>query len=144
MNASNIVSQRAPSPAAWRSSSATLSPSEVVRKALEPSGKAEPVGSSVFGYSSPRRSSSSFSSAYAGEPVQSGCHAARSSCVNPGAVRPSRVLMQPPSSSSRSRTHTFQPSLASSAAPARELMPAPTKTASKPATGPTLPLSVRA
>ena len=97
---------------------------------LEPSGNAAPVGSSVFRYSSPRRSSSGFSSAYAAEPVKSGCHEASTSCVKPGAVRSDEVRMQPPSSSSRSSTQTLQPAFASSAAPASELIPEPTKTAS--------------
>ena len=55
--------------------------------------------------------------------------------MNPGAVRPSTVLIAPPSQSFRSSTQTRQPSFASSAAPASELMPLPTKTASNPAMG---------
>ena len=72
-----------------------FSSSDVVRKTLDPSGNAEPSGRSVFRYSSPRRSSSCFSSAYAGDPVKSGCQDARTSCVNPGAVRSVDVRMQP-------------------------------------------------
>jgi len=64
---------------------------------LEPSGNADPVGSSVLRYSSPRASRSLFSSAYAAEPVKRGCQEASTSCVNPGAVRSDEVLMQPPS-----------------------------------------------
>jgi hypothetical protein len=130
MKPSNIASQAAPSPGVWRSSSATLASSEVERTAVEPSGNVDAVGSSVFRYSSPRRSSSSFSSAYAGEPVKSGCQDASTSCVKPGAVRSVEVRMQPPRVSFRSRTHTFQPAFERSAAPASELIPAPTKTAS--------------
>src|SRR5262249_22591247 len=130
MNPLNIDSQAAPSPDVCRSSSATFASSEPHTNDAAPSGKAVPVGRSVLRYSTPRRSSSPFSSAYAAEPVNNGCHEAISSCVNPGAVRPSTVRIQPPATSSRSSTQTFQPARASNAAPASELMPAPTKTAS--------------
>jgi hypothetical protein len=55
--------------------------------------------------------------------------------VKPGAVNPSTVLIAPPSQSLRSSTHTRQPAFARSAAPASELIPLPTKTASKRAIG---------
>ena len=133
MKALNIDSHAGPSAAACRASSATLLSSDVVRNAAEPSGYAAPVGSSVFRYSSPRRSSSGFSSAYAGEPVKSGCQDASTSCVKPGTVRSVDVRIHPPSSASRSRTQTLQPAFESSAAPASALIPEPTNTASNPA-----------
>ena len=123
MNSSNCRCHASPS------SDVFAAPS-VVRKTLEPSGNAEPVARSVLRYSTPSRSRSGFNSAYAGEPVQSGCHELKTSCVNPGAMRPSTVLIAPPSQSFRSRTQQRQPAFASSAAPARELIPLPTKTAS--------------
>jgi hypothetical protein len=135
MNPSNIAFQAAPSPGAWRSSSVMFASREVERTALEPSGNVDAVGSSVLRYSTPRRSSSSFSSAYAGEPVKSGCQDASTSWVKPGAVRSVEVRMQPPSWSLRSRTQTLQPAFESSAAHASELIPAPTKTASNWAIG---------
>jgi hypothetical protein len=48
MNSPNWRSQAAPSPAAWRSNSAALSSSEVVRNAAPPSGNSVAVGSSVL------------------------------------------------------------------------------------------------
>src|SRR5882724_5184387 len=49
--------------------------------------------------------------------------------MNPGSVIfVERIL--PPNQELRSRTHTFHPDLASSAAPTKELIPLPTKTAS--------------
>ena len=127
MNSSNCRCHASPS-------SATFAAPSVERCTLDPSGNAVAVGRSVFRYSSPSRSRSGFSSAYAGEPTQSGCQEEKTSCRKPGAVRPSTVLIAPPSQSFRSRTQTRQPSFASSAAPASELMPLPTKTASNPAT----------
>ena len=52
-----------------------------------------------------------------GEPTQSGCQEEKTSCVKPGAVSPSTVLIAPPSQSLRSSTQTRQPSFASSAHP---------------------------
>src|SRR5215467_6589628 len=104
------------------------------RKAEPPSGNAVAVGKSVLRYSSPRAASSSPSSACAAPPTQSGCHALNVSCRNPGSVS-SSVLIAPPNQSLRSSTQTRQPARASSAPPARELIPLPTKTASYSATG---------
>ena len=89
-------------------SSATFASCDVVRKTLDPSGKSVAVGSSVFRYSSPRASSSSFSSAYAAEPVNSGCQEAKTSWTKPGSVI-SAVRIAPPSQSFRSSTQTLHP-----------------------------------
>ena len=86
MNASNCCCHAAPSPSAKRSNSATFASIDVWRNIAEPSGKAVAVGRSVFTYSSPRRPSSSPSSAYAAEPMNNGCHELITSCVNPGNV----------------------------------------------------------
>ena len=67
--------------------------------------------------------------------MKSGCQEASTSWVNPGSVRSVDVRMQPPATSLRSSTQTLQPSRASSAAPTSELIPEPTKTASKVAIG---------
>ena len=122
MNSATVRSHGGPS-------AATFASCDVVRRTLSPSGKSVAVASSVFRYSSPRASRSSFSSAYAAEPVNSGCHAANTSCKKPGSVI-SAVLIAPPSHSSRSRTQTLQPAFASSAAAASELIPLPITTAS--------------
>jgi hypothetical protein len=129
MNSATTRLHASPSPAAWRSSSSTFRSLEVVRKALDPSGKSDPVGRSVFRYSTPRACSSSFSSEYAAEPAKRGCQEEKTSWTNPGSVI-SAVRMAPPSSSLRSSTSTRLPALARRAAPTSELIPLPTKTAS--------------
>ena len=86
MNSSNCRCQAAPSPADQRSNSATFASIDVCRNIAEPSGYAVAVGRSVFRYSRPRRWSSSPSSAYAAEPVKSGCQELITSWVKPGSV----------------------------------------------------------
>src|SRR6266536_3910049 len=125
--------QASPSAAACRSSSSALASVLVARNASSPSGKSVPVGCSVLRYSRPRAVSSSPSSACAGPPTHSGCHALKTSWRKPGSVS-SAVLIAPPSSSSRSSTQTSQPARARKAAHASELMPLPTMTASCSAT----------
>src|SRR6266508_4901193 len=130
-----IVSRHAaPSPAACRSSSLAFTSVLVARKALSPSGKSVAVGWSVLRYSSPRWASSPPSSACPAPPTHNGCHALKTSWWKPGCVS-SAVLIAPPSSRSRSRTHTFQPPRARRAAQTSELMPLPTTTASWSGTG---------
>ena len=110
-------------------SEATFSSCEVVRNRDSPSGKSVAVGSAVFRYSTPRASSSSRSSAYAADPVKSGCHAANTSWVKPGSVM-SAVRIAPPSQSLRSSTQTFHPRRANRAPATSALIPLPTATAS--------------
>src|SRR5437764_2690095 len=133
-NCSRTRRHASPSPGAWLSSSSALASALRSRNAASPSGKAVAVGCSVFRYSRPSSASSSPSSACAAPPTQSGCQALKTSCRKPGSVI-SAVLIAPPSASSRSSTHTRQPPRARSAAQASELIPLPTTTASKSATG---------
>src|SRR5215210_185222 len=114
-------------------SSETFASVERSTKVASPSGVSVAVGCSVLRYSRPRAARSSPSSACAAPPTQSGCQALKTSCRYPGSVS-SAVRMQPPSSSSRSSTRTFQPARASSAAQASELIPLPTTIASCSAT----------
>ena len=90
---------------------------------LDPSGKAEPVGSSVFRYSSPRAESSARVPRTPGDPVKSGCHEARTPCTaNPGTVGSEEVRMQPRAhSSARGRRRSSRPSRA--AAPGERVDP---------------------
>ena len=122
MNSSNIARHSSPCAATFASRS-------VVRNAASPSGKSVAVGRSVLRYSTPRRPSSSPSSAYAPDEVKSGCQLEKTSWRNPGTVS-SVVWIAPPSHGLRSRMQTRQPARARSAPPTMELMPLPTNTAS--------------
>ena len=122
MNSDTVRSHPGPS-------EATFSWCEVVRNRDCPSGKRVAVGSSVFRYSTPRASSSPRSCMYASDPVNSGCHEAKTSWTKPGSLI-SAVRIAPPSQSFRSSTQTVQPLRASSAPATSALIPLPTATAS--------------
>ena len=93
MNPSNIASQAGPSASAWRAELGDV-PLERRREERGSSRPGTPCrwGGRCSGTRRPRRSSSSSSSAYAGEPVKSGCQEASTSCVKPGSGEVGRRL----------------------------------------------------